>query len=312
MVAVDPNVCQTSTGLGRVVAATLVASLERLSDVERHRKPEGYSDEQQRTLRHVQDQMYWTIRLVVTRHIFVYSPYEIIHCAKELVNDLHKASDKGEFNPFDMHSLALALMTLEEASLIPEYTDECHEYIGQIEKILIERENAYMEGGEMGGIMATPGWDALYRAVIDWRRGQVEEASTLHHKTRGASAGAVPDAAPPVLGPNEQRSLQHLADLAVGAEGSVAAAAAAAAAGGPGGTPSSPPPPPQPAVASTDNNSAHPPAATAGANAVSPNLAPQRQPQERVVIDFTMLTSEGYLNVFAKLLNNRRYLSGET
>lgn len=309
MVTVDHNVCQTNTGLGRVVAANLVASLERLSDIERQHKPDGYSDELQRTLRHVQDQMYWTIRLVITRHVFVYSPFEIIYCAKELVDTLHRASDKGDFNPFDLHSLALALMTLEEASSMPEYTNECHEYIGKIERILIERENAYMEGSEMSGIMATPSWDALYRAVIDWRRGQVEDSSSLHKTSGGASTGAGPDTAPPVLGPNEQRSLQHLADLAVGAEGSVSAAAAAAAAGA-----SSSPPPPPPAVSSTDTTSAHPTtaaAAASGTSAASPNLAPHRQPQERVVIDFTMLTSEGYLNVFAKLLN-RRFLSGDT
>src|SRR5699024_10590261 len=80
------------------------------------------------------------------------------------------------------------------------------------------------------------------------------------------------------MGPNEQRSLQHLADLAVGAEDSVAASANAST--------------PPPALPSTENTT-------------SPNLASAQPQQGRVVVDFTLLTKEGYLNVFSGLIYRR-------
>lgn len=262
LVTIDPNVCQASTGMGRLMAANLVASLERLSDVERFRKFQENPDDAvaHSFLDSLEPQLYWTIRLLVKRHIFVYSPYEVISCAQDVVNEMHKAySSTRQATPFDLHSLVLASMTLLEATVLPEYANECWESVKKIEDILDRREKQTADASEFNSIFATPGWDARIRAFVDWRRAKALDFV-------GESVGGVPQG----VGLSEQRSLQHLADLAVGAEGPVATGAS-----------SSPP--------------------AENVNALSPKLAPLLQSQGRIVVDFTMLTKEGYLNVLAGL-----------
>lgn len=277
LAALDHNVCQTNTGIGRMVGANLASSLERLSEIEdlRSLHDDSGESEPQSFIDSLQNQLYWTIRLLIKRHIFVYSPYEIIYSAQEVINELHKASTQSRITtPFDLHSLALASMTLLESTVLPEYATDCWESLRKVEEILDYREKRSTDPAEFGDIFTTPGWDTKIRIFLEWRRTKAQE-SQLQDPSLNKS-GSV---GPPVMGPNEQRSLQHLADLAVGAEGSVAA------------------------------NSGSPPPAFSGENnlnaATSPNLGPVPQPQSRVVVDYTLLTKEGYLNVFSGLIYRR-------
>lgn len=289
---VDHNICQTNTGLGRVVGANLAASLERLSEVQDLRGfhvPEESSSES--FLESLQNQLYWTVRLLIKRHIFVYSPYEVIYSAEEVINELHKAAIQSRLTtPFDLHSLALASMTLLEATVLPEHANECWDALNKVEEILDRRSKRQTGAPEFDDVFATPGWDTKIRIFLEWRRAkyqesQLQDPSSFNRNASGGPAGTAAAAVPQFMGPNEQRSLQHLADLAVGAEGSVAANANA----------SSPPP----ALPSTENN----------LNATSPNLgaaSAQGQHCGHVVVDFTLLTKEGYLNVFSGLIYRRQ------
>ncbi|KAL5046903.1 hypothetical protein BDW71DRAFT_181381 [Aspergillus fruticulosus] len=276
LAAAEPNVCQSSTGIGRVISANLAASLERLSGLDDFR---GTSeDDSFGFVESLQNQLYWTTRLLIKRHIFVYSPYEIIFSAEEVINELHKATSQSrQSTPFDLHSLALATMTLLEASVLPEHANECWDALSKVEEILNLRQKRALQRTELGDIFHTESWDAKIRLFLEWRRTKSQETQ-FHDPNIGKIESAAP---PPVVGPNEQRSLQHLADLAVGAEGSVAANAS---------------PPPPSAIPSAEN---HHIAAT------SPNLASAPPPQGRIVVDFTLLTKEGYLNVFAGLIYRR-------
>ncbi|OJJ45461.1 hypothetical protein ASPZODRAFT_134114 [Penicilliopsis zonata CBS 506.65] len=290
MALTEPNVCQSNTGMARMVAANLKASLERLADIERFRKPHEVPDDASApfSLDYLEPQMYWTIRLLIKRHIYVYSPYEVFHAAVELVLEMHKQTTVGTrlVSPFDLHSLALATMTLLEASVIPELTSECWEYIKRVEEILDRRASKSAEPGEFQGIFTTPLWDEKLRVFIDWRRSKSQESQLQDPAlSKGNASGS---SAPPIVGPSEQRSLQHLADLAVGAEGSVTAAA--------GGGPSTPPPADNMAMDTSDLNATTSP----HISSVMPHIL------GRVVVDFTVLTHEGYLNVFAGLVYRRR------
>ncbi|KAL3491337.1 hypothetical protein BJX62DRAFT_125555 [Aspergillus germanicus] len=276
LAATEHNVCQTNTGIGRVVGANLAASLERLSGIDDfHRTPEADSNGQYSGfVESLQNQLYWTTRLLIKRHIFVHSPYEIVYSAEEVVNELYKASTQSrQTTPFDIHSLALATMTLLEASVLPEYANECWESLAKVEEILDQREKRAIGPSEFGDIFHTESWDAKIRLFLEWRRTKSQE-SQLHDP----SLGKIGSSAPPVVGPNEQRSLQHLADLAVGAEGSVAANAS---------------PPPPSSIPPVDE-------ITSGQN-----LASALPPHGRIAVDFTLLTKEGYLNVFSGLIYRR-------
>jgi hypothetical protein len=275
LAAAEPNVCQSNTGIGRVISANLAASLERLSGLDDFR---GTSEDgSYGFVESLQNQLYWTTRLLIKRHIFVYSPYEIIFSAEEVINELHKATSQSrQSTPFDLHSLALATMTLLEASVLPEHANECWDALSKVEEILDLRQKRALQRTEFGDIFHTESWDAKIRLFLEWRRTKSQETQ-LHDPNLGKAESAPP----PVVGPNEQRSLQHLADLAVGAEGSVAANAS---------------PPPPSAIPSTENHHMA---------AASPNLASAPPPQGRIVVDFTLLTKEGYLNVFAGLIYRR-------
>ncbi|RAH74442.1 putative C6 finger domain protein [Aspergillus aculeatinus CBS 121060] len=286
LVTEEQNLCQSNTGPGRLVANSMAARLELLgeaAEVGDYRRPsENVEDGAPSSfLDSLQNQLYWTLRLLIKRHIFIYTPYEIIYAAEEVVNEMHRASSQYRLtSPFDIHSLALASMTLLEATVLPEYANECWDLIKKVEEILDHRAKRAAESGEFGDIFYTPAWDTKIRTFIEWRRTKAQE-SQFHDSTIGGGGVKSGSAAPPVLGPNEQRSLQHLADLAVGAEGQVAAATNA----------SSPPP----VIPPAENH----------LTATSPNLASGAQPQGRMVVDFTLLTREGYLNVFAGLIYHR-------
>ncbi|RJE25265.1 hypothetical protein PHISCL_02415 [Aspergillus sclerotialis] len=269
IVTEQPNICQSNIGMGRVIGNTLVGAIDRMNT--------NYSDllsnisEEEKAkhpyLESLTSQLFWTMRLLIKRHLFVFSPYEVIYNAEKLLDEIYKATIQNRAStPFDYHSLALASMTLLEASVIPEHSEECWEHLKKLDEILDHRSarsSASANGSsEFEDILGTPGWDAKFKLYLEWRRAKAEESQIqeLHNRRNSTAA--------PLMGPNEQRSLQHLADLAVGAEGSVTGNA-------------SPPPENQ-------------------GNATSPRLATAAsQPQGRVFVDFTMLTHKGYLNVFS-------------
>lgn len=268
----NPNVCQTMTGLGRVVGNNMVSAIERLNreDSELMTLLSQEDAASYPYLESLTSQLFWTIRLLLKRHIFVHSPYEIIYCAESLLDEMHKATMQNRLaTPFDLHSLALATMTLLEATALPEFATECWDALKKLEDILDYRAERDTAPAEFDAIFDTPGWDAKFRLFTEWRRAKVQESQVQDASLNRRSSNAAP-----LMGPNEQRSLQHLADLAVGAEGSVAANAS--------------PPPPENTVSAT-----------------SPRPAPL-QPSGRVVVDFTVLTHKGYLNVFAGLIYPRR------
>lgn len=276
LATVEHNVCQTNTGLGRMVGANLVASLERLAELEDVFKVQELPENSRTFFESLQSQLYWTIRLLIKRHVFIYSPYEIIYCAREVISELHRATLLNRLaTPFDLHSLALASMTLLEATVLPEHADECWESLAKVEEILDARAKFSAEPSEFGNIFGTPGWDAKIRVFLEWRRAKSQESEIQGAVREEKRAGS---SAPPLMGPNEQRSLQHLADLAVAADGSV------------------------------NQNPTSPPDIGVEGEAEDPSLAPQlSQPQGagRVIVDFTMLTKEGYLNVFSGLIYHR-------
>lgn len=259
-----------------MVGANLVASLERLAEMEDVFNVQELPEHARPLFESLQSQLYWTVRLLIKRHVFIYSPYEIIYCAREVINELHKATLAQRLaTPFDLHSLALASMTLLEASVLPEHADECWESLAKVEEILDRRAKSSAESSEFGGIFSTPGWDTKIRVFLEWRRAKSQESELQGVVSGERRAGS---SAPPLMGPNEQRSLQHLADLAVAADGSV------------------------------NQNPSTPPGLGVEGDE-DPSLAPQlSQPQGgpgRVVVDFTMLTKEGYLNVFSGLIYHR-------
>lgn len=211
-------------------------------------------------------QLYWTIQLLMKRHIFVWSPYEVIYSAISLIDEIYKATMQDRLTtPFDFHSLALAAVTLLEACVIPDFADECWESLNKLDDLLEHRLVRSTSGVEFDDILGTPGWDRLFRQYIDSGRPKVQESQIQDATLNRRSSNTAPP-----MGPNEQRSLQHLADLAVGAEGSVTANAS--------------PPPENPA------------------NATSPRHGPASM-QGKVIVDFTKLTSKGYLNVFVGLIS---------
>ncbi|CAG8214343.1 unnamed protein product [Penicillium nalgiovense] len=276
---VDHNVCQTNSGLGRIIGANLVSSLERLAEMEDifqiHELPENSTTRP--LYESLQAQLYWTVRLLIKRHVFVYSPYEIIFCAQEVVNEMHKSTMQSRLpSPFDLHSLALASMTLLEATVLPEHANECWATLEKVEDILDRRSKRAAEGSEFDNIFGTPEWDAKIRIFLEWRRIKSQET-----QLQEAEIGSLAKSQQPVMGPNEQRSLQHLADLAVGAEGSVGQNA-----------PSTPPPGLSNEQGEAEQN-------------LAPQLTQSQNGSGRVVVDFTMLTKEGYLNVFSGLIYRR-------
>lgn len=253
--------------MGRVVGNTLVGAIERMNTIYSDLLTYISGDEESPKhpyLDSLASQLFYTMRLLAKRHLFVFSPYEVIYNAERLLDELYQATIQNRAStPFDYHSLALASMTLLEASVIPEHSEECWEHLKKLDEILDHRSaraSAFANGNEFEDIFGTPGWDAKFKLYLEWRRAKAEESQIqeLHNRRNSTAA--------PLMGPNEQRSLQHLADLAVGAEGSVTGNA-------------SPPPENQ-------------------GNATSPRLA-TAQPQSRVFVDFTMLTHKGYLNVFS-------------
>ena len=253
----------SDSGVTRLLKCSLFSQLNRLNDIERahsHATDELIPRSYFETLG---PQVFWTVNLLVRRHMFVYTPLEVIYAAEAVVKEMLKKTTTNRLpSPFDVHSLCIATLTLLEATDMPIFAGHCWEVLDKVDKILDAREKAASKAGEFDNIFATPAWDRRIRSSLERKRNK-DQFGQSHSISRTNSAAVYP-----LVGPNEQRSLQHLADLAVGAEGVVANA-------------SSPP-------LIGENHIA---AAASGAGSTGP------QSRQRFV-DFTRLTKYGYLNVF--------------
>jgi hypothetical protein len=203
---------------------------QRLANTDATILPAGY-------LEALGPQVYWTVNLYITRFLYVFAPYEVIHSAEALVKELHKDVLTTRIpSPIDIYSLSLAVITLLEASKLPLCAEFCWKILGDVEQILDRRAQVTATAGEFEDLFSTPQWDQQLRAWIaaerthqlqqqnnenpiveDADQQQNQDQSTTHNATNANNNGSTSQ--PPLVGPNEQRSLQHLADLAVGAEG---------------------------------------------------------------------------------------------
>lgn len=216
--------------------------------------PDGY-------LEALGPQVYWTVRLFQTRHLYVLSPYEVLHSAEAVVKEMVKDVPLRADSPVDVFSLGLATLTFLEASSLPQYTSFCWDNLAKIEQLLDCREQSAASAGEFNSIFATPKWDRRLRQWIDARRAKRDTSHAAHPAPTAPHAQQ-----PPLVGPNEQRSLQHLADLAVGVENQQAAAAAAVK-GEPAGT-------------AGGSNPASPTSEQLESTAAETQTAGQQQPQQ--------------------------------
>ena len=235
--------------------------------------------------------MFWFITLLLKRHLFTYTPSEILYPAEVVIDILlnQSLSPNPLLSPFHLHFLALAVITLLEITDIPDLSNDAWESLEKALQIISHRETHTATAGEFENIFATSSWDATIRSSIERklaksRAGQQATPQVQNVGVSSATAAAPSGSAPPLVGPTEQRSLQHLADLAVGAGGGTA-----------GGTS----PPATGNVAGDDNGSGtvNPPAAGAADGASLAIMEPKQQ--SRVFVDFTRLTKKGYLNIFA-------------
>lgn len=222
---------------------------------------------------------FWFLTLLSKRHLYTQVPTEIIHPAEGIINILDQQSETTNpiTSPFHYHFLALAVITLLEITDIPELASDAWKGLEKAVQVIHRRERHAALAGEFESIFANQSWEACIRATI--------ESKLAKFRSDQASNARQGAAAPPLVGPTEQRSLEHLADLAVGAGG---------------GTGNAQSPPPQSAGDDKD--------AMAGVSSQAPPLPdmgppsnPGQKQDTRVCVDFTQLTKKGYLNVFAGL-----------
>jgi hypothetical protein len=209
---------------------------QRLANTDATILPAGY-------LEALGPQVYWTVNLYITRFLYVFAPYEVIHSAEALVKEMHKDVLTTRIpSPIDIYSLSLAVITLLEASKLPLCAEFCWKILGDVEQILDRRAQATATAGEFEDLFSTPQWDQQLRAWIAAEKSdkpqqqnnenpdtentdqqQNQNQSSTNNATSSTNSNAITNntssSQPPLVGPNEQRSLQHLADLAVGAEG---------------------------------------------------------------------------------------------
>lgn len=282
-------------GVPRAVSRRLTMEIQKVA-AQGRRIPDA-KDPNSTTGRYVETVeklIYWFLAVMVKRQIALCDAFDIIWLSERILEEMLKQLTTGPRmpSPFDLHALALSVMSLLEATDLPEHAKECWEWLEKAKEIIDLRHQRTNEGGEFANIFATPIWDSKIRNAIDRKQARAQaQGQGQNIATNNANASAntnTSTGAPPVMGPNEQRSLQHLADLAVGAEGSAGANA------------SSPPP-----VPATDVNiagsgpSAQGNIAT-GQNTLPANQQPQSQPNVYMYIEWGMLTKKGYLNIFAR------------
>lgn len=236
----------------------VVGHEQRLGNTDATLLPAGY-------LEALGPQVYWSVNLYITRFLYIFAPYEVIHSAEALVKEMHKDVSARISSPIDIYSLSLAVLTLLEASKLPLCAEFCWKILGNIEQILDRRAQVTATAGEFEDLFSTPKWDNQLRAWIEAEKplqhqrinennnnnnnnnsnntnnnnnpaeltsaGNMDQQHQNPASTNNPTTSSTNNAAnnnnisssqaapPPFVGPNEQRSLQHLADLAVGAEG---------------------------------------------------------------------------------------------
>ncbi|PGH14256.1 hypothetical protein AJ80_05996 [Polytolypa hystricis UAMH7299] len=290
-------------GSSRALKRNMHGQLNRIKDVE-YLNLDGIGDPVSvAQIESFSPLMFWFITLLLKRHLYTYTPSEILYPAEVIINILHKQSESetpSPRSPFHMHFLALAIITLLEITDIPELASEAWEALDKALQTLSQREKNATLATEFEKIFTTRSWDAAFHAAIEakltkFRSAPEQQGAQTGVGVSGSTSGGN---APPVVGPTEQRSLQHLADLAVGAGGGALASSPPTTSAG------------NPPVAE-DKDAASAAAGASGATTgaatavgISDGLAawgttePKTQ-QPRLFVDFTRLTSKGYLNVFA-------------
>lgn len=217
--------------------------------------------------------MFWFVTLLLKRQLYTYAPAEVLYPAEAIVDILQKQSGlpTPACSPFHYHFLALAVLTLLEITDNPELSNDAWTALDKALQVITQREKHAATAGEFEKIFATQNWEACIRAFIEVKLSKTRTGQFSAPHTAAASGDAT--GAQPLVGPTEQRSLQHLADLAVGADGE-------------------------------DKEGAGGGSANAGATSSLPEMLPlsdsKQQGQNRVFVDFTLLTKKGYLNVLAK------------
>ncbi|KAF3491316.1 uncharacterized protein GIQ15_00833 [Arthroderma uncinatum] len=246
--------------------------LKRLKDLESWH--ESTEDDEMSTLytESICPLLFWSLTLLLKRQLYTSVPAEVLYPAEVILELLQQHSDSSKFiaSPFHHHALALAIMTLLEITDLPELATDAWISLDKALQILTQREKHASAAGEFGNIFANRSWGDCFRAMIEVK------VATFRSTQQGSGPSGL-------VGPNEQRSLEHLADLAVGAGGAAAAAGETQA-------------------ARTGAAAAEDAASSSQANAGADAGAGQKDRSDiRVYVDFTQLTKRGYLNVFAGL-----------
>lgn len=281
---------RSQKGVSRSLRRNMYGQLNRIGDVERLQL-EGDSGVNNIFLENLSPLIHWFITLLLKRHLYTHTPSEILESAEALVDVLHNQSYSSPpfSSPFHLHAQALAAMTLLEITDIPDLATDAWECLEKLLQLLEHRDQCARRPGELENVFATPEWNATIRSWVEIKltkiRNNPQGALQLKQQGQNGTASnmdpAVANSGLPIVGPTEQRSLEHLADLAVGAGGGAANASS---------------PPPGSGVNATGEEKD---AGGAGSGEAPSGTSPKQQP--RVTIDFTRLTRRGYLNVFALL-----------
>ncbi|KAI1970641.1 Glucose-responsive transcription factor [Ophidiomyces ophidiicola] len=250
----------------RAFKRVLTGQLNRLRDIERldfaNIDPSTVN-----ALENISPLVYWSIHLLLKRHLYIYTPAELLYPSQVIIEIMNKQTEDSTSisSPFHFHFLALAVITLLELMDIPELANDAQVILEKAVALISLREKHAATAGEFEKIFATQNWENTIQLFIETRIGQYRQGRIGTHQGPGANQP---------LGATEQRSLQHLADLAVGA-------------GKPGNAGSRPT---STGDVSTDKREA------------TSNAAPcLEDPKEDfpAFIDFSELTKKGYLNVLA-------------
>lgn len=212
--------------------------------------------------------VFWSIQLLIKRHIFIFVPAELIYPSQVIIEIMKKQAENSTpiSSPFQFHFLALAVITLLELMDMPELVNDVQEILEKALIVISLREKHAATAGEFEKVFATQNWENTIRLFIEARLNQVRQGRVGSQQFVGTSSQP--------LDATEQRSLQHLADLAVGA-------------GGKSGSAASPP------TTSAGHGGPENKEPTTGAG-----LEEQKEDYP-LFIDFAELTKKGYLNVLA-------------
>ena len=190
--------------------------------------------------------------------------------ATELWLSLHKVLELLDSNPhptpFTIHALVLATITLLEFLELPEYAEKTRESLNTVIGIVYRRGKQMTEANEFESPFATPIWDEKLGKMVQ-KRMEVYDGKLSHAQNQPEQ---VQDES------SVERSLQHLAEIAVGAGAGVA-------------TSSSPP-------ATTGGPDDKDTAMDLGPTITSPRVSSVH------VLDFTRLVAAGYFNVLARFV----------